>query len=261
MLFDVAVAVFTVLAIIAVVKIVNFFTFYSHIPGIGFISTFWHIHRFNEYFAEQNLKHPRRPKVFFYDALALRVVMATHPDTARLVLTNPALFPKAVASGAPPIMNLMNNSLILNNGDSWRRVRHVLNPHFHICNLRKLSRVFADKIAILVDSWTRQCGTDSELRLDVVPWLTRLSLDIVGKTSLGHEYNSLAKGRQDSPEVVGFNTLIENCLSLSRAPLLVSCWIPSRVTKSVYDAADRMDKLFEEILEAKLATVPRRPAE
>ncbi|KAJ7448951.1 cytochrome P450 [Mycena latifolia] len=82
--------------------------------------------------------------------------------------------------------------------DEHKRHRRVLNPAFGVAQIRVLTEVFVDKAVQLRDIWAAQIAQDSnaEARIEVMSWLRRMTLDVIGQAGFNYQFNALdAKGK------------------------------------------------------------------
>ncbi|KAG9018779.1 hypothetical protein FRB90_009783 [Tulasnella sp. 427] len=97
------------------------------------------------------------------------------------------------------LSSIFGKGVLFAEGDDHRRQRKIMNPCFGPGRIRDLMPIFYDKALELRDIWIRQIaegGPDGK-EIDVLVWLTRVTLDIIGLAGFGYEFDTLANGEQN----------------------------------------------------------------
>ncbi|KAG8740821.1 hypothetical protein FRC10_003849 [Ceratobasidium sp. 414] len=82
--------------------------------------------------------------------------------------------------------------------DAHKRQRRIMNPSFGQPQIRALVPVFCEKANQLRDIWLDlMSGNPEGTTIDVLQGLSRATLDIIGTTGFGYEFNSLQDGDED----------------------------------------------------------------
>ncbi|KAG9125905.1 hypothetical protein FRC07_005703, partial [Ceratobasidium sp. 392] len=118
-------------------------------------------------------------------------------DTRALsfVLTQSNLFPK------PEVIrrtfgNNLGKGLLYAEFDMHKRQRRIMNPSFGPPQVRALVPVFWNKSNELRDIWLDMMK-DGSITVDVLPWLARATLDIIGIAGFDYHFNSLKNEDED----------------------------------------------------------------
>ncbi|KAJ7260121.1 cytochrome P450 [Mycena rebaudengoi] len=92
----------------------------------------------------------------------------------------------------PAQYSLTGNGLLAVEADDHRRQRKILNPAFGSSQIRQLTPVFTDKSIELRNIWSREIrpGTSSA-RIEVLSWLSKMTLDVIGQAGFNYHFNSL----------------------------------------------------------------------
>ncbi|KAI0791591.1 cytochrome P450 [Irpex lacteus] len=88
---------------------------------------------------------------------------------------------------------ILGSGLVTIEGDQHKYQRRALNPAFGPSQVRELTEIFVDKSHILRDrlvSEITKTGVD-KARVDVMPWLSKATLDIIGRAGFDYEFNAL----------------------------------------------------------------------
>ncbi|KAF5339400.1 hypothetical protein D9611_009907 [Ephemerocybe angulata] len=77
-------------------------------------------------------------------------------------------------------------------GDHHRKQRKILNPVFSIAHMRDMTPTFYSIGRKLRDSLTKL--NESEKEIDMLPWLTRCALELIGQSGFGYSFDTLEIG-------------------------------------------------------------------
>ncbi|GAA5844473.1 hypothetical protein JCM9279_006317 [Rhodotorula babjevae] len=235
--------------------------------------------RFQAFFGKQRL--------LIFDPAALNHVLVTHayeyprPEEARSALAM-----------------ILGKGVLFVDGDDHRRHRRVMNPAFAPAHMRNLVPVFfkhanhlRDILAELVrtsaadrSAWKDEAQRaayeearkegDEETVQDVMKWMNRVTLDIIGEAGFGYEFNSLslqhnAFGRvfssMFSPRASAVKpgpraVLVQRFIAgvMRHAPLMsLADWIPNASMRQFRDAFRFVETESMKILQAKKGEVEK----
>lgn len=72
--------------------------------------------------------------------------------------------------------------VLASSGEQHQRQRRVMNPAFGNAQLRGLTEIFLETSAKLRDIWlSKTAEAEGAITLNSLPWLTKATLDIIGK--------------------------------------------------------------------------------
>ncbi|KAF8604786.1 cytochrome P450 [Ceratobasidium sp. AG-I] len=121
-------------------------------------------------------------------------------DTRALtfILSQADSFPKPEAVRRS-LADSLGEGLIFSEGETHKRQRRTMNPSFGPPQIRGLVPVFWQKSNKLKDIWLDQIKGNPEgsCVIDVLPWLSRATLDIIGVAGFDYHFNSLEGDDQD----------------------------------------------------------------
>ncbi|KAJ7926750.1 cytochrome P450, partial [Mycena leptocephala] len=105
------------------------------------------------------------------------------------IVTNSSLYQKAPT-------NLTNAQRLIGDGilavESDEHKRQVGNPAFGVAQIRLLTEVFVEKAVQLRDIWAHQVAQENgAARIDVMSWLRRMTLDVIGQAGFNYQFNAL----------------------------------------------------------------------
>ncbi|KAJ3480363.1 hypothetical protein NLJ89_g12284 [Agrocybe chaxingu] len=152
-------------------------------------------------------------------------LMTTDPVAIAHILGNAYDYPKpdfvrdslaAMAAGHEGILTV--------EGDDHKRQRKILTPAFSASHIKSLTPIFWDKATQLRDILLSQAdahpnGADATAsptpnnsntrqgnppRIDVLPWLARATLDVIGLAGFGYTFNALTDDTDELAHARGF---------------------------------------------------------
>ncbi|KAK7687003.1 hypothetical protein QCA50_009502 [Cerrena zonata] len=88
-----------------------------------------------------------------------------------------------------------NINRVLGPGEQHKQQRRVMNPAFGPAQIRDLTEVFLEKSIELRDIWVSNMSkSDKPMRVEVLSWLCRTTLDIIGIAGFNYDFHSLKEG-------------------------------------------------------------------
>ncbi|PSR73438.1 hypothetical protein PHLCEN_2v10730 [Hermanssonia centrifuga] len=85
-------------------------------------------------------------------------------------------------------------------GDRHRKQRKLLNPLFSIKHLREVTPIFYKTIHRLRSAITAQTATGVQNEIDILGWMNRTALELIGQGGLGYSFDALV---EDTPNDFG----------------------------------------------------------
>ncbi|KIK95802.1 hypothetical protein PAXRUDRAFT_826654 [Paxillus rubicundulus Ve08.2h10] len=115
--------------------------------------------------------------------------------------------------------------LLTTEGDVHKRQRRILAPAFTAAHITSLAPIFWDKATELRDIWIQLANEDSQRTspIDVLTWLSRATLDVIGAAGFGYHFNALA-GQSD--ELANAYHLIFTTAKKLQLRTILETWIP-----------------------------------
>ncbi|KAJ7039575.1 cytochrome P450 [Mycena alexandri] len=99
---------------------------------------------------------------------------------------------------------------LFGNGTKFRfegKMRKVMNPAFGPAQIRLMSDVFVDKASQLRDIWDAQITAgNSNPTIEVLSWLRRMTLDVIGEAGFNHQFDGLKEKPNDLNQYKVFDT-------------------------------------------------------
>ncbi|SJL01582.1 uncharacterized protein ARMOST_04904 [Armillaria ostoyae] len=89
------------------------------------------------------------------------------------------------------LSQLAGPGILVVSGPENRKQRRVMNPAFGTSQLREMTSVFVAKSIHLRDNLARVAfETDAGSPIDVLPWVSRMTLDIIGLAGFGYDFGA-----------------------------------------------------------------------
>ncbi|KAJ7025794.1 cytochrome P450 [Mycena alexandri] len=102
------------------------------------------------------------------------------------IVTNGAIYQKAPAT-------LVNSQRLLGKGllgvEQDEHKRH--NPAFGVMQIRLVTEIFLEKAVQLRDIWSVQVEKENGVRIEVLSWLRRMTLDVIGQAGFNYQFHGL----------------------------------------------------------------------
>ncbi|KAF5375482.1 hypothetical protein D9757_009957 [Collybiopsis confluens] len=90
------------------------------------------------------------------------------------------------------LSDLLGAGLLVQENEQHRNQRKILNPAFGTAQIREMSDIFVEESLHLRDIWASQIGADDKrVRLDVQLWLSRMTLDVIGRAGFNYRFSAL----------------------------------------------------------------------
>ncbi|KAI0746326.1 cytochrome P450 [Daedaleopsis nitida] len=174
------------------------------------------------------------------------------------------------AVGIDAVRLLIGPGLLGATGVEHKRQRKMLNPVFSAAHIRNMTPMFYEVTAKLrnaIESRVR----DGAKPIDVIGWMGRTALELVGQGGFGHSFDSLIEESKDAytdavksfiPSLVDLEYMR---IFLPLAPYMGPAWLrrrildmlPNKKIQRVKDISDIMYSRSKEIFHAKKAAIER----
>ena len=136
----------------------------------------------------------------------------------------------------------LGNGLLLNEGDDWRRQRHLVQGAFDPDRISTYAEMMTDHTERLLDSW--QSGTPRDIHSD----MSQLTLEIAASALLDVDI------RGESSELrSAFHDITEEFRKRTARPIAPPQWVPTPRNRRYRDALDRVNEVIYDIIEQRRA--------
>ncbi|KAF9534062.1 cytochrome P450 [Crepidotus variabilis] len=90
------------------------------------------------------------------------------------------------------LTELLGPGVLVVEGDKHRQQRKVMNPAFGASQIRELTEIFVEKAVLMRDIWLEESQKpENKGRIDVLSWLSRMTLDVIGLAGFNYHFNAL----------------------------------------------------------------------
>ncbi|KAF8436842.1 cytochrome P450 [Boletus edulis BED1] len=162
------------------------------------------------------------------------------------------------------LSQILGEGLLFVEGSQHRQQRHIMNPAFSPAQIRGLTDIFLEKSLRLRDVLSSEIakdpvGTTPSARIDIMPWLSRTTLDIIGLAGFNYNFDSLNANEKPNELNEAFSTMVDANQSLSiltilRARLPPLHILPNDRARRIQVARRTMARIGNELLsDAKAA--------
>ncbi|KAJ3507527.1 hypothetical protein NMY22_g16903 [Coprinellus aureogranulatus] len=161
---------------------------------------------------------------------------------------------------------IFGEGLFATMGDQHRKQRKMLNPVFSVAHLRNMIPIFYDVTHKLCSTFGQKVSQGPQ-EIDVLNWMSRTALELIGQSGLGYSFDSLAEGTEDNHYTRGVKEFNEVCNRLSFArhyvlPVVYNIgtpkfrrWVvdklPWKTLRDMRDIVDIMQATADDVVESK----------
>ncbi|KAJ7144759.1 cytochrome P450 [Mycena crocata] len=159
-------------------------------------------------------------------------------DTGALnhFLTNSVIYQKP-EEARYNLARMLGRGVLVAEGDEHRQQRKVMNPAFGAPQIRELTGIFIEKSLELRDIWAGQAAkSGGTARVDILSWLSKATLDIIGLAGFNYHFNSLSLSGESTELGSAFAVIFDSGMRMNVIRMLQT-WIPAlRVIPTKVDA-------------------------
>ncbi|KAF8183371.1 cytochrome P450 [Pholiota molesta] len=146
----------------------------------------------------ENLLYVFDPKALHYILIKEQHIYEESPST---IAANLLMFGEGV-----------NSTL----GDQHRKQRKILNPAFSIVHMREMLSIFYDVSYKLRDTIAQKVK-DGPQEVEVMSWMTRTALELIGQSGLGYSFDPLTEDGKQHPYSKAVKQLVPALFKLNMA--------------------------------------------
>ncbi|KAJ2913200.1 hypothetical protein MD484_g7214, partial [Candolleomyces efflorescens] len=152
------------------------------------------------------------------------------------------------------LSEVVGQGLLVVEGDTHKNHRRVMNPAFGAAQIRELTDVFVEKSIEMRDAWSADISKQQDGSIDVLSWLSKMTLDVIGQAGFNYQFNSLADGEGKNELNHAFSTIFSSNMEFSFITFLrlgfpSLRWIPEWKDDGSKQARATMDKVGRELLD------------
>ncbi|KIY62984.1 cytochrome P450, partial [Cylindrobasidium torrendii FP15055 ss-10] len=155
------------------------------------------------------------------------------------------------------LTRMVGSGVLVVEGEQHRKQRRIMNPAFGNLYVKELSPVFMEKSLELRDIWAQECASRSDgiYRTDAVTWLSKLTLDIIGRAGFNYDFHAMEPHAEHDELQEAFSTIFGAGSAVFRilqghVPLLRL--VPTQAQRAITKAKKTMNDIAGRLLaEAK----------
>lgn len=130
---------------------------------------------------------------YFFPFGSERVSVADDEGLKHVTVKNPYNFPKPHRIKVW-MVRILGEGVLLAEGQEHVHQRKALAPGFSHSSIRALTPVFWEKALLMSKCWRDEMAEDGDTKtktFEILEWMNRCTLDIIGKAGFGYDINSL----------------------------------------------------------------------
>ncbi|EKM59786.1 uncharacterized protein PHACADRAFT_115009 [Phanerochaete carnosa HHB-10118-sp] len=131
-------------------------------------------------------------------------------DTRALnhIMTHSSIYQRAPPSRYQ-LSRVVGPGVLVTEDEQHKHQRRVMNPAFGPAQIRELTEIFTDKSNQMRDCWLEEISKSGGVsaRVDALSWLSRTTLDIIGRAGFGYDFEALNPGEKTNELNEAFTTL------------------------------------------------------
>jgi cytochrome P450 len=166
------------------------------------------------------------------------------------------------------LARILGEGVLFVEGAQHRQQRRIMNPAFGPAQIRALTDIFISKSIELRDVWsTMTVVSEHTTRIDIMPWLSKMTLDVIGLAGFNYEFNALNATDKPNELNQAFSVMFSAGQQMSIIPILKAWipllrWIPSDRDRKIDAAQKTMGRIGTQLLhDAKAAVISSHGAE
>ncbi|KAJ6586472.1 cytochrome P450 [Mycena vulgaris] len=178
-------------------------------------------------------------------------------DTKALhhILSNTHIYQKS-AVARYNLGRIVGPGILVVEGDVHKQQRKIMNPAFGAPQIRELTGIFMEKSIQLRDIWATQVARDGGVaRVEILSWLSKATLDIIGLAGFNYQINALGAQVEDAPDelAAAFEALFKaetafHPLRYAQARLPFLRRIPMKANKIIAESQATMMRIGRQLL-------------
>ncbi|KAJ3535832.1 hypothetical protein NMY22_g6302 [Coprinellus aureogranulatus] len=160
------------------------------------------------------------------------------------------------------LSQILGDGVLVTEEDKHKQQRRIMNPAFGAAQIRELTGIFVEKAIELRDVWMSQVQGKEVETINVLAWLSRMTLDVIGLAGFNYKFNALAQGEDASELMKAFSKVFESNTTFSLIPFLRGYlpwlrWIPAERDREAKEARATMDRIGRGLLEETKAELKK----
>ncbi|KAL4261304.1 Cytochrome P450 superfamily protein [Pleurotus pulmonarius] len=232
-----------------------------YLPGPK--SSSWIYGNFREIFdAENSVLHEQwvkeyGPTIKYRGLFGVTRLYTTDPKALNHILMNTDVYQKPEMT-RHALGRVLGEGVLIVEGEKHRRQRKIMNPAFGPIQVRDLTEIFVQKAIQLRDVWAAETAKEGSARIDVLSWLSRMTLDVIGLAGFNYKFDALVGEPNELNQA--FSTIFQASTKFEVFPLLQAFFPPFRLIKTQRDrqteaAREVMTRIGNQLLKSSKEAV------
>ncbi|EIN11680.1 cytochrome P450 [Punctularia strigosozonata HHB-11173 SS5] len=158
------------------------------------------------------------------------------------------------------LAELLGRGVLLVEGEQHHRQRRIMNGAFGPSQIRDLTEIFVEKANQLRDNFTSLTERNGAARVDVLHWMSKATLDIIGAAGFNYSFDSLDTTKGPNELNVAFSTVFKATQKYDFMSVLTSIApplrrLPTERLRRIREAKATMDRLGLQLVKEKKAAL------
>ncbi|KAG5642330.1 hypothetical protein DXG03_003005 [Asterophora parasitica] len=161
----------------------------------------------------------------YHGILGMSRLHTLDPTALNHILMKTDIYQKADATRYI-LSSIVGAGVLVVEGDKHKQQRKVMNPAFSPSQIRELTQIFVAKSIQLRDVLVADNASQGGIsRVEVMSWLSKATLDIIGLAGFNYEFDSLNPSGEENELSAAFASLFASSTKPSIIPML-RAWFP-----------------------------------
>ena len=129
-----------------------------------------------------------------------------------------------------------------------------MNPAFSAIAIRELTEIFVEKSIELRDVLNEQISTNGDKPINILPWLSRMTLEVIGLAGFNYSFNALTQEYENNELHKAFSKILDTNQGMPLIPIIRGLipalrFLPAHLDRESKAAKRTMDRIADELLE------------
>jgi cytochrome P450 len=214
----------------------------QHLPGWSMLQSMLNLRKFRKAIVDSTKSGAKWWRMYI---IGQETMIATHPDTIKLVLTNPEIFPKQnMPAFSKRMAHMFGRNLLTLNGDEWQHHRRALSPAFHYDAVKSFIPLFVKKTNELLEIWNK---IDDKPVFAQPTWMPKYTLDVLSTSVFGYDFRAIY-GNEDAELDAYYTSVNYGVKPLQIARILASLITHIPLTWDLDRAVGVMDNFCRKLI-------------